>query len=104
MNFVARYRILESLGRGGMGEVFLADDTQLERKVAIKFLPDELQDDPVARGRFEREAKSAAALDHPFICKIYEVAQVDGRAWCPRNLLDDGSPDHQKSSACPKNL
>ena len=80
MNFVARYRILESLGRGGMGEVFLADDTQLERKVAIKFLPDELQDDPVARGRFEREAKSAAALDHPFICKIYEVAQVDGRA------------------------
>ena len=74
-----RYRILESLGRGGMGEVFLADDHQLERKVAIKFLPDELQHDPVARTRFEREAKSAAALDHPYICKIYELATVDGR-------------------------
>ena len=62
-----------------MGEVFLADDHQLERKVALKFLPDELQDDPVARGRFEREAKSAAALDHPFICKIHEFTQIDGR-------------------------
>ena len=63
-----------------MGEVFLADDTQLERKVAIKFLPDELQDDPVALARFEREAKSAAALDHPYICKIDEFAEVEGRA------------------------
>ena len=74
-----RYRILSSLGKGGMGEVFLADDTQLERKVALKFLPDSLQGDPVARARFEREAKTAAALDHPYICKIYEVAEVDGR-------------------------
>ena len=63
-----------------MGEVFLADDTQLERKVAIKFLPDDLPDDPVARARFEREAKSAAALDHPYICKIYEFTEIDGRA------------------------
>ncbi len=75
-----RYRILSSLGKGGMGEVFLADDTQLERKVALKFLSDRRHGDPVARARFEREAKSAAALDHPFICKIYEVAEVDGRA------------------------
>ena len=76
----SRYRILESLGRGGMGEVFLADDTQLERKVAIKFLPGDLQDDPVAQGRFEREAKSAAALDHPYICKVYEFTEIEGRA------------------------
>ena len=75
-----RYRILSSLGKGGMGEVFLADDTQLERKVAIKFLPDELQHDPVTRGRFDREAKAAAALDHPFICKIHEITEIDGRA------------------------
>ena len=78
-NETTRYRILESLGKGGMGEVFLADDTQLERKVAIKFLPENLRDDPVARGRFEREAKSAAALDHPYICKIHEFTEVDGQ-------------------------
>ena len=59
--------------------VFLAEDHQLERKVALKFLPDELASDPVARQRFEREAKSAAALDHPYICKIHEIAEVDGK-------------------------
>ena len=75
----ARYRVLEILGKGGMGEVFLADDTQLERKVALKFLPAELAADPVASQRFEREAKAAAALDHPYICKIYEIAEVDGK-------------------------
>ncbi len=74
-----RYRILKSLGKGGIGEVFLAEDRQLERKVALKFLPEELAADPVARQRFEREAKSAAALDHPFICKIHEIAKVDGK-------------------------
>ena len=61
-----------------MGEVFLADVTQLERKVAVKFLPDDLQDDPVARERLHREARSAAALDHPFICMIHEFTEIDG--------------------------
>ena len=75
----ARYRIGESLGKGGMGEVFLADDTQLGRKVAIKFLAEALEADETARERLHREARSAAALDHPYVCKIHELADVDGR-------------------------
>lgn len=75
------YEILERLGKGGMGEVFLAQDTVLERKVAIKFLPDEMQQDPLARKRFLREAKAAAALDHPFICGVYETGEVTGKAY-----------------------
>ena len=75
----SRYRILNSLGKGGMGEVFLADDTQLGRKVAIKFVTEALESNPTARERLHREARSAAALDHPYICKIHEIADVDGR-------------------------
>jgi len=70
---IAHYRIIEKLGTGGMGEVFLAQDTKLERRVAIKFLPARSLDDPHARKRLFREAKAAATLDHPNICAIYEV-------------------------------
>ena len=70
---IGSYKILSMLGAGGMGEVYLAQDASLDRKVALKFLPDFMQQDPLAEKRFLREAKSAAALDHPFICKIYEV-------------------------------
>ena len=77
---VSHYRILEKIGEGGMGQVYLAEDTSLERKVALKFLPPALQADPVAHKRFIREAKSAAAIEHPFICNIKEVARtVDGQ-------------------------
>ncbi len=62
-----------------MGEVFLADDTQLGRKVAIKYLSEALAADETMRKRLYREARSAAALDHPYICKIHEIAEVDGR-------------------------
>ena len=78
---VSRYLILEQIGRGGMGEVFLAEDTSLGRRVALKFLPGELQQHPTARQRFLREAKAAAALDHPYICKIYEIDEFEGRSF-----------------------
>ncbi len=75
------YEILEQIGKGGMGEVYLAQDTVLDRKVAIKFLPEELQIDAKARVRLVREAKAAASLDHPFICKIYETGEFEGKAF-----------------------
>ncbi len=62
-----RFEILQPLGKGGMGEVFLARDTLLDRQVALKFLVQKLKDNPTARARFFREAKAAASLDHPFI-------------------------------------
>ena len=76
---IFHYKILEKIGQGGMGEVFLAQDTSLDRKVALKFLPEDLQEDPTARKRFLREAKSSAALDHPYICHIHEVGESDGK-------------------------
>jgi tetratricopeptide (TPR) repeat protein/predicted Ser/Thr protein kinase len=76
-----RYRIDSPLGAGGMGKVFLADDTRLERRVAIKWLHPDHEQDLVSRERLRREALAAAALDHPFICKIYEIGDADGRTF-----------------------
>jgi tetratricopeptide (TPR) repeat protein len=75
----SRYRIVSPIGAGGMGEVFLAEDLSLERRVAVKVLAPAAEADPIARERFRREALSAAALDHPFICKIHEIGDADGR-------------------------
>jgi serine/threonine protein kinase len=72
---ISHYRIIEKLGRGGMGEVYLAEDKRLDRKVAIKFLPAEVATDERAKQRLLREAKTAATLDHQNICAIYEVGQ-----------------------------
>ena len=75
------YRVIRALGSGGMGEVFLAEDTRLERRVAVKMLPASVEADAVARERLRREALAAAALDHPYICKVYEIGDADGRAF-----------------------
>ena len=78
---VKHYEILDQIGKGGMGEVYLAQDTSLDRKVAVKFLPEEMQKDASARVRLLREAKAAASLDHPFICKIYEAGEHEGKVF-----------------------
>ena len=78
---ISHYEILEKIGQGGMGEVFLAQDTSLDRKVALKFLPEDLQEDSTARKRLLREAKSAASLDHPYICHIHEVGEEEGKSF-----------------------
>ena len=85
---VSHYRIIKQLGRGGMGEVYLAEDKLLGRKVAIKFLPADLATDDHARQRLLREAKTAATLDHPSICAIYEVGEF-GCALCVGFLRHD---------------
>src|SRR5436853_7901675 len=78
---ISHYRIVSKIGAGGMGEVYLAQDTKLDRKVAIKFLPERLVADEQARKRLVREARAAAKLDHPNICSIYEVGEDDGRSF-----------------------
>ena len=78
---LSHYQILEKIGEGGMGEVFLAEDSSLHRKVALKFLPPEMQQDAAAHKRFVREARSAAALDHPYICSIHEVGESEGKGF-----------------------
>jgi serine/threonine protein kinase/tetratricopeptide (TPR) repeat protein len=85
---IGHYELIRLLGRGGMGEVYLARDTVLERNVALKFLPDELENDPKMKERFIREAKSAAALDHPFICKIYETGAHAGKAFIAMEYVE----------------
>ena len=72
------YQVVSALGAGGMGEVYKARDTRLDRTVAIKVLSSEVASDAESRTRFEREARAVAALDHPHICGIYDVGSVDG--------------------------
>src|SRR5260370_33199496 len=82
------YRIVSKLGAGGMGEVYLAQDTKLDRKVAIKFLHEEFSKDADKLNRFVQEAKAASALNHPNILTVYEIGEVDGKNYIATELID----------------
>lgn len=90
---IAHYRIIRKLGAGGMGEVYLAEDSKLDRKVAIKFLPPESTADEQAKKRLVREARAAAKLDHPNICSIHEVSEEQGRSFIVMQYVEGETLD-----------